>query len=802
MKGRKGKKTRGILLDCDYREKEGKSRISLFVKADRKIEEFVDREYKPYFYALAEDGFDEKTLLEREFGEGARIVEAKKTMRGKELAIQLFFESTKDLVACRQEIKSVRGIRDKREHDIPFAKRYLIDKALEPMNGIELEFDSKGGIRKARSFDEKEPGLRMCAFDIETYSPERFPNPKKDPITMISLADEKKARVFTTAKKLSGKEWCTVLGSEKAMIEAFLQEIRLSGFDIIVTYNGDSFDFPYIKERANQLGVDFGINSDGSAPKAQRKGTDSAFRLTGIQHLDAFQLITFLVRFQVINLVKYDLESVSEALLGKPKKKVHFSQINEAWRTGEGIEELAEYNREDSEAALELAKKYFPLCIETSRLVKQPLYDSTRISGGMLVEYLLISKSFKEGLLVPNKPSESETQSRAGSNVQGAFVKEPIPGIHENMAMLDFRSFHPSIMIRHNISPETLDCRHNECSSGKNVSPTGHWFCEKNSGFITGAIEEVMKQRVKWKEEYKKTPKDSPVKDLMYARQWALKIALNSFFGYMGYARSRWYCRECGRSILAWTRYYIKDISAKAERDGFTVIYNDTDSCLIKLNDKPRDDVKKFAEKINGEMMKPMELELENYFKRGIFVSTKEGKTAAKKRYALMDWEDNLKIVGFEYVRRDWSRIAKETQKSVIESILKRGDPENAARTVKTAIQELRTGNVPKKELVIYSQIQKPLEKYDAIGPHVSAAMKARKKGKGIETGSIIGYIITRNGKTISERAEMEEFVHEGNYDPEYYISHQLIPSVKRIMAQLGYSEEDLLHGGKQTKLF
>ena len=223
---------------------------------------------------------------------------------------------------------------------------------------------------------------------------------------------------------------------------------------------------------------------------------------------------------------------------------------------------------------------------------------------------------------------------------------------------------------------------------------------------------------------------------------------------------------------------------------------------MLKLNGKSNKAVEDFVEKINSEIPKPMVLELENFYKRGIFVTQKSGIKGAKKKYALIDFKDSLKIVGFEYVRRDWSNIAKQTQKAVIEAVLKEGNPEKAAQIVKKAVTELKEGKVKKKELIIYSEIQKPLGKYDIINPQVSAALKAQKKGVRIEVGTIVGYVITRSGKSISERAEMEEFVQEGNYDPDYYINNQILPAVERIMQELGYSPDDLKQGGKQARLF
>lgn len=232
------------------------------------------------------------------------------------------------------------------------------------------------------------------------------------------------------------------------------------------------------------------------------------------------------------------------------------------------------------------------------------------------------------------------------------------------------------------------------------------------------------------------------------------------------------------------------------------ILLHNTDSCFLGIpKEKSRKDIEKFLALIDKELPEAMNLELEGYYKRGIFVSRREGTAVAKKRYALIDYNDKLKIVGFEYVRRDWSNVAKETQKKVIEAALKEGNPEKAVQIVRKEIEFLKSGNVPKKDLVVLTQIQRPLDKYETIGPHVAAARKAVKRGKELEAGSVIGYVITRNGNSISDKAELEEYVKEGNYDADYYIEHQVVPAIIMIIQELGYSKEDLLHGGKQKTL-
>ncbi|MCR4368325.1 MAG: hypothetical protein NUV67_00280, partial [archaeon] len=232
------------------------------------------------------------------------------------------------------------------------------------------------------------------------------------------------------------------------------------------------------------------------------------------------------------------------------------------------------------------------------------------------------------------------------------------------------------------------------------------------------------------------------------------------------------------------------------------ILLHNTDSLFILLpKNKGEKEALEFAGEINANLPGAMELEFEGLFMRGIFVTKKEG-GAAKKRYALVDYKGNLKIVGFEYVRRDWSKIAKETQKGVIEAVLREGRPEKAILLVRKIINELKEGKVPKEELVIMTMLKRKPENYDSIGPHVAAAKRAMERGKEIDVGSVLGFIVTKgSGKSISEKAELEEYVAEGNYDADYYIENQIIPAVIKIMRELGYSEEDLKHGGKQSSL-
>ncbi|MEM2137762.1 MAG: DNA polymerase domain-containing protein, partial [Candidatus Anstonellaceae archaeon] len=108
-------------------------------------------------------------------------------------------------------------------------------------------------------------------------------------------------------------------------------------------------------------------------------------------------------------------------------------------------------------------------------------------------------------------------------------------------------------------------------------------------------------------------------------------------------------------------------------------------------------------------------------------------------------------------------------------------------------------GKVPLEDLTIYTQIRKDPRKYDIKSPELAAAQKAIAKGMPIERGTVIGYVITKKGASISEKATLVDFAED--YDPNYYIDNQVLPSVLKILKELGYSEDDLKFKGEQKGL-
>ena len=138
----------------------------------------------------------------------------------------------------------------------------------------------------------------------------------------------------------------------------------------------------------------------------------------------------------------------------------------------------------------------------------------------------------------------------------------------------------------------------------------------------------------------------------------------------------------------------------------------------------------------------------------------------------------------------------------MLETILKEGSKEKAIAIVRDVVKRLQAGTVDKKELVIQTQLRKKIDNYDSASPELGAVKKAIARGQKIKKdmeGATVGYIITKRGSSISDKAELEEFATD--YDADYYINHQVIPSTLKILKELGVSEEELKGLGSQKRL-
>lgn len=822
--------------DFEYKVEEDNSGnlhtfVYLYSKTDDGEKICVVHEHIPFFYAttkgVAITKF-EKKLEDLEVStkdKKAKVLNFKKVNKellGKtEEFYQIFVNFPKAVPAIAKEIESW-GVACY-ERDILFIHRYLRDLNITPMTKCitKGEYASKEEyptfripVFKASSITQQDVEIsgkyKILAVDIETYAKKREIDPDNNPILMIGLYGKNEKgksvkKVFTWKKFSHNLSYLEQKKTEKEMLETFKEFVEKFDPDIITGYFSDGFDFPYIKRRADLLKVklDLGLNGTELFSRKSQGMRPAQAKITGMLHLDVYKFIRNIFG-QNLKTDSYKLDNVAGELLGTKKHVVDLSELSPSWdkNNAKNLENFCKYNLEDSRLTYELCALLLFDIIEFTKTVGLPAFDVSRIRFSRLVESYIMKRGMEKNILAPNKPDDEELAQRMHERIQGAFVFSPKPGLYKDIVVFDFRSLYPTIISSHNLSPESFKVK-----KGKRIDVPGrkqYWFSNKKV-FLPSILEDIITKRSKIKQEIKKL--HTAKKDTAYleARSYAFKILANSFYGYLGFYGARWYSIESAASTTAFARHYITTTIDTAKKDGFVVIYGDTDSVFFVLDGKKKQDALDFMRRINKTLPGLMELEFEGHFPVGIFVATKgsskeESAKGAKKKYALIDDAGTVKIVGFAAVRRNWSEIGKEIQIKVLNLVL-HNKKNDAITYVKDMIQKLLKGKINKEKLIIKTKLTREIEKYKAIGPHVKIAQQMKEKGYPAKSGTIIEYIVGKGHGIIRERAKMPQDIKEGDYDSQYYLKHQVLPAILPIFSVLGVDEDALLGKSEQKGL-
>jgi len=803
-------------IDIDSLEdNEGNTIVRLFGRGvNGKRVCVIDRKFKPYIWAILKENASEKKAVKevekyKEELEIEKIEVKKKKFLAKDVtALKITLQGIKKTHETIKELKQIEEIKRIHGEDIPFVRKYLIDKKITPLiltHVIGKEINAHAEVdlivEAEEIFQNSEEILKpkILGFDIEVYNPFVIPREKEDPITMISLYGKKYEKVLTWKKIQGAGKYVEVVRDEAMLIQRFLEEIKKYEPDYLTGYFSDGFDFPFIKARAKQHKIKLDLGLDYSQVRLSRRAQTGSARIKGFLHIDIYKFIKKMTRGEG-ELESYDLNTVSQAMLGDKKTDVNLNDFPKAWDTNNSkeLKKYAEYNLKDSELAYRLTEKMLPQLHEMVKLVGQNPYDISRMSMGQYVEWYMIKNLDRFNEITPNRPFYGEIEEREGESYEGGFVYEPQPGLYQEVVGFDFRSLYPSIIITHNICVSTItDDKKNSYETPEinlGDEKVKMRFTKKHKGIIPEILKDILERRKNIKKIMKKSKKFDPV---LHARQNGLKLLANSTYGYFGYSGARWYSNEGAGAIAAYARKYIRDAIKIFEKKKFEIIYGDTDSVYLTLGKRKLKDAIKVMDSINKTLPETMELELEDHYKRGIFVMKKgKDRRGAKKKYALIDYENNIRIKGFETVRGDWSPIAREAQQKVLKMILEKNDGEGAVKYVKEVIKKIRNKKIPYEKMIMKKQLKKPIAEYTAIGPHVAVAKKMQEDGMNVKAGSIIKYIVNEGKGIIRERATTPEKAK--NYDSEYYINNQVVPAVKPLLEALGHTEEIIKKDHKQ----
>jgi len=771
------------LLDVSYEVVSQEPNIIIWgVSRDGKRVLLRDKRFRPYFYAILREKASAEAVarkiisLSERSSPLIRVEPVEKKFYGKPVnALKITTVIPEYVRKYREKVREIPEVVEVVEADIRFSLRYILDHHLRPCGWHRAEVEARGRNPSYKVEEEYEvrgeispledwstPELRIMAFDIEVYNETGTPKPERDPVIIIGVLTSD--GVF--------KQFLADGFNDKNAIIEFTRFVQTYDPDIIVGYNSSRFDWQYLLERASVLGLKLDVGrKKGSPPSTSTYGHVS---IAGRLNVDLYDFA------EEIPEVKIKSLDVVADYLGVMKREsrvlIDYVDFPKYWNDPSKRGLLLKYNEDDVRSTMGLADKFLPFAMQLSYITRLPLDQVGAASVGYRLEWFLMHEALVNNELIPNR------EEKEAETYKGAVVLTPLKGIHENIAVLDFTSMYPNIMIKYNVGPDTIE-KPGGCSTASHyIAPeVGHCFGKEPPGFFKNVLSMLLSLRKLLRSEMKKYPPISMEYRLLDERQKAVKILANATYGYMGWLGARWYCRECAEAVTAWGRTMITAVINRAREMGLKVVYGDTDSLFVENDPVKVGSLVEYVEKELG-----FEIKVDKVYERVFF-------TEAKKRYAGLLTDGRIDIVGFEAVRGDWTELAKEVQENITSILLKEKNVDKAVEYVKTVIANLTQNKIPVEKLIIWKTLTKKIEEYDVESPHVSAARKLEKKGLKIDVGDKVGFVIVRGAGRISERAEPFNLAKDPRLiDVNYYIEHQVVPAALRILEYFGITENDL----------
>jgi len=717
------------------------------------------------------------------------------------------------------------------ESDIIFRDRFMIDHGISGAgwviapNDLHVDHSDIIGIE-----DKSNAPLHIMSLDIEALPKEdgRFPTADEDPVVLVSLSFSPAWRGLTDIVMVAKDINCErrdviVCRNEVEMLKKLTFITAEYDPDIISGYNINGFDIPYLVDRSKNLKMEFRMGRDGRPPWCKSFMTKHSVSVTGRIVLDMLPAIKAIDKYR---LKSYTLANVAKEILHSEKLDVKAKEMRALWEgSTEDLKRFIQYSRRDSWLVMKMVKdlkvldKYFALSKASGAFLQVVINggQSNMIEARLSREY----KNEKRTMGIKSTSIGMDDEMAEENTISGAIVLPPKIGLTEEVVVLDYKSLYPTIMIAHNLcySTEIID---EEPEGGEIItSPSGGRFVSPKTyrGIVPRVLEKLLAERLAAKKAMKlaKTPDE---RDALDAKQYAMKILLNSMYGYSGYVRARLFSpiiansvTSYGRENLLRTCKIVEEIEA-IDGNKLSVIAGDTDSVFISIDkhltfDEAKTYGTQIAKTITSGLPSPMELVFEAYVKRILIV--------AKKHYAMYRFEDPekgvIKAKGIETVRRDWCNMTAKTLTTCLEKILIEGSVDDALNYAREAIIAVKSPNDDLiKDLIMTRTLTKKPENYDQAQPHSELMKKLTARGiNKYSLGDRIPFVIIRSQRrkgprkeSMTVRAEDPEYVVENNIplDTEYYVQKQLLPPLARIFGSFNINEQDLMQPSRQQSLF
>lgn len=577
--------------------------------------------------------------------------------------------------------------------------------------------------------------IKVYTIDIETKTESGFPDIKtaNEEVLLITVKDlfSKKVITFGAKTYVNSRDDVIYLHCENEthLLREFISWWQQNYPDVITGWNTEFFDIPYLVRRIErELGESYAKKLSPWGYYNERKtfikgNEEIHYDIHGIAHLDFLALYK---KFTYTKQESYRLDYIAEHELGDKKKENPGDSFKDFYT--HHWQQFVEYNIQDVELVdrMEDKMRLIELCLTMAYNAKinlEDVFSQVRMWDSIIYNHLR-----QKRIAIPAK----NLYGGKDAQFEGAYVKDPLIGMHKWVASFDLNSLYPHLIMQYNISPETLTHEKVSCTveqllkqeidtsyALKNeLSMTANGWCYRKDvkGFMPELMENMYKDRSKFKKQMLKIEQEYQddkskkhlLKDISRLNnlQMAMKIALNSAYGAMGNQYFRYFDLRMAEGITTSGQLSIRWMANEFNRymnkllkteDADYVIAIDTDSIYLTLEqlvetvaaDKDTVGKIKYMDKICEEIFQPFIdntykalAEYMNAYSQKMIMKREvladKGIWTAKKRYILnvhnsegvQFAKPKVKVMGLEMVKSSTPAIIRNKLKESIPVIL------------------------------------------------------------------------------------------------------------------------------------
>jgi DNA polymerase I len=649
----------------------------------------------------------------------------------------------------------------------------------------------------ARLLEYPAPKFRRVALDIEVLAPipTRVPDPRQAiyPVICVSLWSSdrpKRALLLKREGVREGREHLPAdveleeFDSEDKLIRAVLDV--LWDYPFVLTFNGDDFDLSYLFHRSMNLGIKRSEIPIEVGKRSCTLGYGVHIDLYKFFFNRSIQIYAFNNRYRDVT-----LNDVGKALIGLEKIPLTktFGELT--------FSELAKYCLRDSEITFKLTsfedELVMKLILVLTRISIMPMEDVTRQGVSRWIRNFLQHAHRKRNMLIPTPEdilaTKGKTATKAiikGKKYKGAIVVEPVPGVHFNVAVMDFPSLYPSIIKVWNLGYQSILCSHPECRNNL-IPDTPHWVCTKKRALESLLVGSLRDLRVQW---YKPKSKDksltADLRSWYNITQGALKVILNASYGVFGAETFDLYCPPVAEATAAIGRHSITQILNEAKRLCIQVLYGDTDSLFLKNPSKQQ--IGELAHWTEQELK--MSLDVDKVYRYAVFSSR-------KKNYLGVLEDGTVDVKGLTGKKKHIPIFIKKAFDKMKDRLAKVKTPAEFEQTKKDIAEIVRDCYMRLKrrewenmdELAFNVVLGEEIRHYTKTTPqHVKAAKILQENGAELRAGDRISFVKT----TKPPHVKPVELATKNDVDIDKYIAY-LHSTFDQVLDALGLDFDEII---------